>query len=85
MTILYLTVNKVNNKNILIIKLLEKISSLIRFGFRIDNEDKAQFSLDIRDENLFGTGTELGLLLFGGTGTGHIFLNINRIGFLILI
>jgi len=62
-----LTVKHEENKNIVVLKVLEKVSSLLRFGFRIDNENRAQFSLDIRDENLFGSGTELGLLLFGGT------------------
>ncbi len=64
---IYLTIKKDGNKNILTIHVLEKMSSLVRFGFRVDNEDKFQLSLDIRDENLFGTGTELGLLLFGGS------------------
>ena len=61
-----LTVKRENDENVLIIHVLEKVSSLIRFGFRVDNEDKFQLSLDIRDENLFGSGTELGMLLFGG-------------------
>jgi NTE family protein len=61
-----LTVKRENNSDVLVLTVLEKASSLIRFGFRVDNEDKAQLSVDIRDENLFGTGTELGLLLFGG-------------------
>ncbi len=62
-----LTVKRENDENILTINVIEKISSLVRFGFRVDNEDKFQMSMDIRDENLFGTGTELGLLLFGGS------------------
>ena len=62
-----LTVKKVNGKNIVILKVVEKISSLIRFGFRIDNERKAQVSIDLRDENLFGSGTEIGFLFYGGT------------------
>lgn len=44
----------------------EKISSLIRFGLKADNERYVQFSVDLRDENFFGTGTELGALFFGG-------------------
>jgi NTE family protein len=62
-----LNVKEENNQNIVVLKVLEKISSLLRFGFRVDNENKAQFSLDMRDENLFGTATELGLLLSGGS------------------
>lgn len=44
----------------------EKISSLIRVGLKADNERYVQFSIDVRDENLFGTGSELGALFFGG-------------------
>ena len=36
-------------------------------GLRIDNENLTQFSLDIRDENFNGTGTEIGATLSGGT------------------
>ncbi|MBA4407576.1 hypothetical protein C0389_09900 [bacterium] len=45
----------------------EKISNVIRIGLRIDNENLTQFSLDIRDENLNGTATEIGAILSGGT------------------
>lgn len=62
-----LTVENEDGKNIVVLTVNEKVSSLIRVGFRLDNENKAQLSLDFRDENLFGSGTELGLLLFGGT------------------
>ena len=55
-----------NGQNILIISVDEKPSRLLRISFRSDNEYRAQFGLDLRDENLFGTGTELGLILFGG-------------------
>ncbi|MCH7827858.1 MAG: patatin-like phospholipase family protein, partial [Bacteroidetes bacterium] len=45
------------------IKLNDKPSSLLRFGFRLDNENKSQISFNIRDDNLMGTGTELGFLV----------------------
>lgn len=61
-----LTVKREKQQNIVILSVDEKVSSLIRVGFRVDNENKAQISLDLRDENLFGSGTELGMLLFGG-------------------
>ncbi len=64
---IYLTVKRHQDFNTLIIHVREKASSLLRVGFRADNENKAQLSLDLVDENLFGSGTELGLLLFGGT------------------
>ena len=63
-----------NKKNYLNIKVQEKASSLLRIGFRVDNENKAQFSLDIRDENVFGSGTELGTLFLAGTGKRSIIL-----------
>ena len=44
----------------------EKLSRLIRVGLKADNERYMQFSVDVRDENLFGSGTELGALFFGG-------------------
>lgn len=62
-----LFVKEENGQNILVIRVAEKPSSLLRIGFRVDNEYRAQFSLDIRDENIFGSGTELGLILFAGT------------------
>lgn len=62
-----LSVKERNNKKILVLSVLERTSSILRFGFRVDDEDKAQFSLDLRDENFFGTGTEIGMLLFGGS------------------
>ncbi len=64
---IFLNVKRDGDKNTLIIDVKEKTASLLRVGFRIDNENKAQLSLDLVDENLFGSGTELGLLLFGGT------------------
>lgn len=55
-----------NGQNILTIKVDEKPSSLLRISFRSDNEYRAQIGIDLRDENFFGTGSELGLILFGG-------------------
>ena len=59
-------VKEESGQNILTINVNEKPSSLLRISFRTDNEYRAQFGLDLRDENIFGTGTELGLILFGG-------------------
>ena len=55
-----------NGENNVMVVVEEKISSLIRFGLKADNERYVQFSVDARDENLFGTGAELGALFFGG-------------------
>ena len=62
----YFDVRREDGKNDLLVYVSEKESSLLRVGFRIDNEKNAQLSLDLVDENLFGSGTELGILLFGG-------------------
>jgi len=48
------------NKNILVINVIEKLPLVIRFGLKVDNEYYARILLDIRNENLSGTGTELG-------------------------
>jgi len=44
----------------------EKISSMLKVGFLVDNTYNAQIALDFRDVNFFYSGTELGLFLFGG-------------------
>jgi NTE family protein len=53
--------------NIPVINVQERNTELIRFGLRIDNERNIQPSIDIRNENLFGTGAEIGLYIGGGT------------------
>ena len=75
------TVVKEGNENVVFLKVSEKVSGIARLGFRADSENKTQLSLDIRDENLFGSGTEIGVLLFGGArNLGYIFeLKANRI------
>ena len=62
--VLYVT--EENGQNNLIIYVEERLSGVLRFGFLVNETYNAQISFDIRDENLFGTGTELGLLLYGG-------------------
>ena len=52
--------------NVITISVDEKIPTVVRFGIRADNENFFQTSIDIRNENLFGTGTELGLVSSGG-------------------
>jgi len=64
---LILTVKKEGNRNIVTLKVSERTSGLMRIGFRADNENKTQFNIDVRDENLFGTATEFGVLIYGGT------------------
>jgi NTE family protein len=61
-----LYVTEENGENNLIIYVDERLSGVLRLGFLANEVYNAQISLDIRDENLFGTGTELGLFLFGG-------------------
>lgn len=76
-----LSVISQNDKNKLLISLLEKESSIIRLGMRIDNEYLTQISADIRDENFNGTGTEIGATLSGGVknGTFAIEQKANRV------
>jgi NTE family protein len=53
--------------NVTTVKARERSTELIRFGLRVDNERNIQPSIDIRDENLFGAGVELGIQFGGGT------------------
>jgi len=74
-------VKEESGQNVLIIGVTERTTNLLRIGFRVDNEYRAQLSLDLREENLFGTGAELGLILFGGLNNRAIILEqkANRI------
>ena len=51
---------------IVVVEATERTTELIRFGLRIDNERNVQPSVDVRDENFLGTGSELGIRFFGG-------------------
>ncbi len=57
---------KKEDENILKITVEDKLTGIIRLGMKIDNERFLQPSIDIRNENLFGSGTELGVQFFGG-------------------
>ena len=63
-----LKIDKHNNSNSVSVSVSvhEKISSLLKVGFIVDNVYNAQLGLDLRDVNVLGSGTELGLFLFGG-------------------
>jgi NTE family protein len=61
-----ITVAEENGQNTLNIIVTEKPTGLIRFSNRIDNEYKFQIGIDVREENLFGTGSEIGLTFFTG-------------------
>ncbi|NOX19033.1 MAG: BamA/TamA family outer membrane protein [Chlorobi bacterium] len=54
--------DSVNTLNVFV---KEKPTSLIRFSLRADNENFFQASIDVREENLFGTGTEIGINVSG--------------------
>lgn len=49
-----------------VIKVIEKSSKLARFGVRVDNERNTMLSVDVRDENLWGSGMQLGGTFLGG-------------------
>jgi NTE family protein len=55
-----------DDRNVVDINVKERSTELIRLGLRIDNERNIQPSLDVRDENFLGIGSELGAGYFGG-------------------
>lgn len=61
-----ITLEKKDGLNRLKINVEDKLTGIARFGMKIDNERFLQPSVDIRDENLFGTGTDLSAYFFGG-------------------
>ncbi len=62
-----LDVNYDSPKPTLTIRVEERSSQLMRLGIHIDDERNAQFIVDIRDENVGGGGSELGVAFFGGS------------------
>lgn len=58
------SVSKDSGRNRLIMEVFEKETNLMRIGLKLENENNPQISFDIRDNNVFGSGSELGLLLF---------------------
>lgn len=52
--------------HLLVINARERHTELVRIGLRLDNERNLQPSIDIRDENFLGIGSELGFLFSGG-------------------
>ena len=48
------------------INVIEKNSKALRFSVKLDNNYNLQLLLDLRDENIYGTGIETGFLAAGG-------------------
>ncbi len=63
-----------NSKVKLKFNLTEKPWRFIRLGMKIDNEYSSRIFLDIRNENLFGDGSQLGFTFFGGLKSQFISL-----------
>jgi NTE family protein len=61
-----LSISFEDEKPIVTIIVKERSSELVRLGFRVDNERNAQLSLDLRNDNFHGTGTEIGFDFAGG-------------------
>lgn len=71
-----LSVTETEEENILKLSLKERVSSLLKIGFLVNNVYKAQLGLDLRNVNLFGDGTEIGLFLFSGAGNRAYILEL---------
>lgn len=67
----YLEVAFVQQSPVLTIRIAELPSQLIRFGLRADDERKLQATIDVRDENFRGIGTDLGLTMAFGSRNGY--------------
>ncbi|MEE9288724.1 MAG: BamA/TamA family outer membrane protein, partial [Bacteroidota bacterium] len=51
----------------IVLRVKERSSALIRLGTRADNERNVQGLVEVRDENVFGTGMEFGVSFSGGS------------------
>jgi outer membrane protein assembly factor BamA len=63
---LSISTHQEGENNVVDINVKERSTELLRLGMRIDNERNIQPSLDIRDDNFLGIGSELGAGYFGG-------------------
>lgn len=59
------------------IRLTERPSQLLSLGMRIDNERNLQGLIEMRDDNVFGTGSSLGLSISGGSRNQEYLLGFN--------
>jgi NTE family protein len=66
---------------VLDVNLIEKGSRNLLFSFRVDNERKLQGYLELRNENLFGSGNELSGLIKGGLRDREYRMNIKSYKF----
>lgn len=55
-----------NRRKVVIINVRERYTDLVRLGILINNERNVQPSIDMRDENFLGIGSEIGVQFFGG-------------------
>ena len=60
------TSHQEGDNNVVDVNVRERSTELLRLGMRIDQERNIQPSIDIRDENFMGIGSELGAGYFGG-------------------
>ncbi len=57
---------KNHDQNRMLVSVAEKNTKTLRLSIRVDNERNFQALADLRDENLFGTAIEAGLMIGGG-------------------
>ncbi len=65
----YVRINKKDEgekKFALVVKVSEKPSKLVRLGMKIDNQYLTRVFIDVRNENVLGTGNQIGFSFFGG-------------------
>ncbi len=58
----------------LAVKVSEKPSRLVRFGLKIDNQYLTRIFVDVRNENILGTGNQIGFTFFGGLRSQEVTL-----------
>ena len=56
--VLYL--ERSDNRNTVTVDVKERESGILRLGFKLADENTPRVNMDIRDENIFGSGSELG-------------------------
>jgi NTE family protein len=63
---LIVSIERIPDGNIMVLDVEEKNSSIARFGFKLASENTPQVYVDIRNENILSSGSELGFMMFMG-------------------
>jgi NTE family protein len=61
---LIVSIERIPSGNLLVLDVEEKNTGIARFGFKLASENTPQVYVDVRNENILSTGSELGFMMY---------------------